>query len=204
MFFMICKIIFWLPLMLLHPTRIVGKKNLPKGKAILSLNHRSNWDYVLFGANSATKYRVLAKKELFEKSKAFAWLLHNWGGVEIDRKKNDITAIKKCFKFLKENKKLLIFPEGTRLKDESLIMGQVKSGLALIAIKTKTPVVPVWIMRKPKLFRLSTYVIGKPFELTQFYDAKLDEETLKKADNFVREKMLEVRENWMNRKKKAN
>ena len=200
MFYMICKILLWIPLMILHPTRIVGKKNLPKGKAILSLNHRSNWDYVMFGVNSCTKYRVLAKKELF-KNKLFGAILHNFGGIEIDREANDINAIKKCFKLLKEDKKLLIFPEGTRLKDESQVLGAIKSGLPLIAIKTKTPIVPVWIVRKPKLFRRSTYVIGKPFELSQFYGAKLDEDTLEKATQIVREKMLEVKDEWENRKK---
>lgn len=193
MFFMICKIIFWIPLMILHPTRVVGKKNLPKGKAILSMNHRSNWDYVLFGANSRKKYRVLAKKELFEKNKAFRALLLNWGGVPIDRDNPDIEAIKTCMRYLKEDKQLLIFPEGTRLKDEEQILGEIKSGLALIAIKTKTPIVPVWIVRKPKLFRMSKYIIGKPFELSQFYGQKLDETTLAEANSIVRDQMLALR-----------
>ncbi len=201
MFYMICKILLWIPLMLLHPTSIKGKKNLPKGKAILCLNHRSNWDYVMFGLNSTTKYRVLAKKELF-KNKLFGAILRNFGGIEIDREANDINAIKTCMKVLKDNKKLLVFPEGTRLKDETQVMGEIKSGLALIAIKTKTPVVPVWIVKKAKLFRRNTYLIGKPFELSDFYGTKLDEEALEKANLFVRNKMLEVREQWLEKKTK--
>ena len=185
--------------MLLHPTRVMGKKNLPKGKAILCMNHRSNWDYPLFAINSGTKYRVLAKKELF-KNKLFGALLRNFGAIEIDREANDINAVKTCFKILKENKKLLIYPEGTRLKDQSQVFGEIKSVLAMIAIKTKTPVVPVWIVKNPKLFHRSTYVIGKPFELDQFYATKLDEETLQSATEVVRDKMLKVKEDWENKK----
>ena len=185
MFYMICKILMWIPIMIFHPTSIKGKKNLPKGRAILSVNHRSNWDYVLFGINSTTKYRVLAKKELF-RNKFFGFILRNFGGIEIDREANDINAIKTCMKVLKDDKKLLVFPEGTRLKDESLVMGEIKSGLALIAIKTKTPIVPVWVRNKPKLFRRSIYYIGKPFELDQFYGKKLDEQTLQEANQIVR------------------
>lgn len=203
MFYMICKILMWIPLMIFHPTAIKGKKNLPKGKAILSLNHRSNWDYVLFGVNSTTKYRVLAKKELF-KNKLFGAVLRNFGGIEIDREANDINAIKTCMKILKEDKKLLVFPEGTRLKDESLVMGEIKSGLALIAIKTKTPIVPVWIRNKPKAFRRSVYYIGKPFELSDFYGRKLDEETLLDANQIIREKMIEVGELGKKKKEKKN
>lgn len=175
--------------MLLHPSVLVGRKNLPKGKAILCMNHRSNWDYVMFGVNSRKKYRVLAKKELF-KNKAFAALLKNWGGVPIDREKNDIEAIKACIRHLKDGRQLLIFPEGTRLRDESKVFGEVKSGLALIAIKTRTPVVPVWITKRHRPFRFVKYIIGKPFELSQFYGQKLDDETLARASDVIRENML--------------
>ncbi len=201
MFYMICKILMWIPIMIFHPTSIKGKKNLPKGRAILSVNHRSNWDYVLFGINSTTKYRVLAKKELF-RNKFFGFILRNFGGIEIDREANDINAIKTCMKVLKDDKKLLVFPEGTRLKDESLVMGEIKSGLALIAIKTKTPIVPVWVRNKPKLFRRSIYYIGKPFELDQFYGKKLDEQTLQEANQIVRAKMIELGEQGKKKKGK--
>ena len=201
MFYMICKILMWIPIMIFHPTSIKGKKNLPKGRAILLVNHRSNWDYVLFGINSTTKYRVLAKKELF-RNKFFGFILRNFGGIEIDREANDINAIKTCMKVLKDDKKLLVFPEGTRLKDESLVMGEIKSGLALIAIKTKTPIVPVWVRNKPKLFRRSIYYIGKPFELDQFYGKKLDEQTLQEANQIVRAKMIELGEQGKKKKGK--
>ena len=201
MFYMICKILMWIPIMIFHPTSIKGKKNLPKGRAILSVNHRSNWDYVLFGINSTTKYRVLAKKELF-RNKFFGFILRNFGGIEIDREANDINAIKTCMKVLKDDKKLLVFPEGTRLKDESLVMGEIKSGLALIAIKTKTPIVPVWVRNKPKLFRRSIYYIGKPFELDQFYGKKLDEQTLQEANQIVSAKMIELGEQGKKKKGK--
>jgi 1-acyl-sn-glycerol-3-phosphate acyltransferase len=104
-------------------------------------------------------------------------------------------------KALKENKKLFIFPEGTRLKDDTKDLGELKSGLALIAIKTKTPIVPIWIKKRPKLFRKSVYVIGKPFELSEFYGQKLDEETLKKANEIVKQKMLEQKELSQKKKK---
>lgn len=201
MFYMICKILMWIPIMIFHPTSIKGKKNLPKGKAILSINHRSNWDYVLFGINSTTKYRVLAKKELF-RNKFFGFILRNFGGIEIDREANDINAIKTCMKVLKDDKKLLVFPEGTRLKDESLVMGEMKSGLALIAIKTKTPIVPVWVRNKPKLFRRSVYYIGKPFELEEFYGKKLDDAALKEANTIIRAKMIELGEQGKKKKGK--
>ena len=195
----LARILLWIPLSILHPTFIKGKKNLPKGKAILSCNHYSNWDIALYILNTTEKIKILAKKELF-KNKLFGAILRNFGGIEIDREGNDINAIKNCMKALKSDKKLFVFPEGTRVKNEADILGEIKSGMALIAIKTKTPIVPIWIERKPKIFRKSVYTIGKPFELSEFYGVKLDEETLEKANAVVREKMLELREQTLKKK----
>lgn len=197
----ISRIFAFIPLSIIHPTSVKGKKNLPKGKAILCCNHLSNWDMVLYYLNTSQHLKVLAKKEVFE-SKIGGWYLKKLGGIPIDRDGNDINAIKECMKALKKDKKLFIFPEGTRLKDDKEMLGEIKSGLALIAIKTRTPIVPIWIKSRPRLFRRSVYCIGKPFELSQFYDQKLDEQTLEKANEFVREKMLEQRELSMHRNKK--
>lgn len=190
----LARILLWIPLSILHPTYIYGRKNRPKGKAILCSNHRSNWDIVNYLLHTKEKVVILAKKEL-TKNKFFGFILKHLGAIFIDREGNDINAIKECMKALKAGKKLFIFPEGTRLKDESAIMGEIKSGLALIAIKTKTPIVPMWVVQKPRLFRKSQYIIGKPFELSEFYGKKLDDETLNEANNIVREKMLELYHN---------
>lgn len=200
----LARILLWIPLSIMHPTYIYGRKNRPKGKVIISCNHRSNWDIVSYILHTSEKVKILAKKELF-KNKLFGAILKSFGAIPIDREHNDIGAIKDCMKALKEDKKLFVFPEGTRLKDESLVMGEVKSGMTLIAIKTKTPILPMWVVQKPRLFRKSQYIIGKPFELSEFYGKKLDEETLNEANNIVRDKMLELyynQEELLGKKKK--
>lgn len=195
------RILCFIPLNIMHPTTIKGRKNMPKGKAILSCNHLSNWDMPLYYLNTTPKLKILAKKELF-KNKFSAWVLKDLGGIPIDRDSNDINAIKNCMKVLKDDKKLFIFPEGTRLKNDKEVLGELKSGMAMIAIKTKTPIVPIWIEKRPKLFRRSVYHIGKPFELSEFYGKKLDEESLKQANDIVREKMLELRNDVVAKKNK--
>lgn len=196
----LARILLWIPLSILHPTFIRNRKKMPKGKAIISCNHRSNWDIALYILNTREKIKILAKKELF-KNRLFGAILKNFGAIVVDRNQNDVSAIKNCIKVLKDGKKLFIFPEGTRLKNEDEIIGEIKSGMTMIAIKTKTPIVPVWVNRKPKAFRKSVYTIGDAFELTDFYNKKLDEETLNEANNFVREKMLALRESTL---KKSN
>ena len=183
----------YLPMAMVYPTKIVGRKNLPKGKVIITLNHTSNLDAVVLILNTWEKKYFLAKKELFV-SKARSWFLKKMGAIKIDREIADVNAIKEAFKVLKNNKKLVIFPEGTRNKTEELNLQQVKHGAAMIAIKTKTPIVPLWILNRPKTFRKTKILIGKPYELDEFYGQKLSDEVLEKASAKVAEKLNETKE----------
>ena len=183
----------YLPMAMVYPTKIVGRKNLPKGKVIITLNHTSNLDAIVLILNTWEKKYFLAKKELFV-SKARSWFLKKMGAIKIDREIADVSAIKEAFKVLKNNKKLVIFPEGTRNKTEELNLQQVKHGAAMIAIKTKTPIVPLWIFNRPKAFRKTKILIGEPYELDEFYGQKLSDEVLEKASAKVAEKLNETKE----------
>lgn len=193
MFFYISRFFAWLPLAICYPTKIIGRKNLPKGKAILTVNHTSNMDIVLLLANLHEKKYTLAKKELF-KNKFVEGVLKSYGAISIDREGTDIKAIKQSLKLLNNGKKLIIFPEGTRNKNDDISkMGELKTGTAMIAIKSKTPIVPIWISKRPKAFRKTVIKIGKPFELNDFYGVKLTEEALQSATDIIAQKMEELR-----------
>ena len=189
MFFHICRFLCYLPLAIFYPTRVIGRKNLVKGKAIITANHTSNMDIVLMLANTYEKKYILAKKELF-KNKLKGAILKSYGGISVDRGNNDISAIKQSLNVLKKGKKLIIFPEGTRNKgeDTSKLM-EVKTGTAMLAIKSKSPIIPIWISKRPKMFRVTKFIVGEPFELTEFYGRKLDNETLEEATKIIAEKL---------------
>lgn len=110
--------------------------------------------------------------------------------ISIDRKKTDIKAMKTSIKVLNKGKVLTIFPEGTRNKTEE-DLSEVKAGAGMFAIKTKTPIVPVWIKKKPRPFMPNTLQFGKPFTLDEFYDQKLNSETMEKVGEIVAQKLLE-------------
>lgn len=186
-----------LPIRMLFPTKIIGKENIPKGACILSSNHTSNLDAVIFAVKTWEKKYYLAKKELF-KNKLFGFFLKKLGAVKIDRQSNDVLAIKNCLKLLKDNKKLFIFPEGTRVHNENMELGEIKQGVAMFAIKAKVSIVPIFILRQPKLFRRNKIFIGKPFTLEEFYGRRLDSEELDKAGKIVLAKMEEIRQQSLN------
>ena len=191
------QIICTLPLRIFFPTKFLGKKNFKKGACIISSNHTSNMDAPLLAVHTWEKKYYLAKKELFN-SKFKNWFIKGIGGISIDREGNDITAIKNCIKVLKNGKKLVVFPEGTRNNNENMELGEVKNGVAMFAIKAKVPIVPMFIFKKPKIFRRNKVFIGQPFELSDFYGKKLSNEEIALASEIVVQKMNELREIALN------
>ena len=182
------KILLYPFVWILFPTVFKGNKNIPKGKCIFICNHTSNIDPVLLVLSTWRKQYFIAKKELF-KCWFMRLVMKVAHGISIDRGKTDLKAIKESIKVLNCGKILTIFPEGTRNKTQK-DLGEVKSGAAMFAIKTKTPIVPIWIKKKPKLFRPNKLVFGKPFTLEEFYEEKLNAETLEKAGHIIGEKLL--------------
>lgn len=181
MFFVIIYILAILPVLIILPTKVLGKKNFKKGKKIVICNHTSNFDPILLDFYLRKKIRFLGKKELF-KNKFMAWIMKGLGVVKVDRGHADLTATKTILTLLKQNQTVGIFPQGTRSDEENL---EIKNGVCMFAIKSKAPIVPMYIVKKPKLFRFNKILVGKPFELSEFYDQKLTKEILDKAGEKV-------------------
>ncbi|MBQ8444402.1 MAG: 1-acyl-sn-glycerol-3-phosphate acyltransferase [Clostridia bacterium] len=195
--FHICQIIATPFVRFFFPTKFIGKKHIPKGACIIASNHTSNVDAPLLAVHTWEKKYYLAKKEMV-KNKFIGGIVKSWGAIPIDRAGNDVVAIKECLKKLKAGKKLVIFPEGTRQHNENMELGQVKQGTAMLAIKGKVPIVPMFIVNKPKFWRRNKVIIGEPFELSDFYGKRLGSEEMAMASKIVEEKLNELREYALN------
>ena len=192
MFYKIIQIIVWPFYRLFHPIKLIGKKNLPKGKAILVCNHYSNSDVVVLGTTIFRKQHFLGKKELF-KNKFNSWFLKKMGAIPIDRNAVDLKAIKSCLNVLKKDKLLTIFPEGTRNKTEEALL-EIKNGAGMIAVKSGAPIVPLWLEKKPKAFRRNKLIIGEPISMEEYAGQKLSNELLDKIGDLLTKKMLSLKD----------
>ncbi len=159
MLYKILYILAWLPLKLLFPIKVVGKKNLLKSKAILCCNHQSNYDFIPIYYASKTKVYSLCKKELYS-TKFKAWFYKNMRTIPVNRAKPEISSIKNCLKVLDNNYNLLIFPEGTRTNNEDV--EGLKNGVAMFALRSKAPIIPMAYLKKNKIFRRNKLIIGEP------------------------------------------
>ncbi len=175
----------------IYRLKVVGSENIPKGPAVVCGNHTANIDSVMLFLAFKLKERpaVIAKAELFKTAIA-RWFFPKMGIFPVHRGKADLAAIKKSLSVLKNGQKLIIFPEGTRVKSGEL--GDGKSGAAMFAMRTSSPVLPVYITPGKKAFRGCTVTFGKPFYLPK--PEKADAAAYKEAAEVIMQKIAETGE----------
>lgn len=179
MFYIIAVILLFLPIKLLFPTKIIGKKNLPKRgqRCVVTSNHYSNFDGLIYEANLMHHFRFMSKKEIF-KCKLFGWILKDVGLFPVDRQNFGPTDFKYTLKLLKGNKQVFIFPEGTRNKSGSEEMLKIRTGIITFASKSDAEIVPMVMLKKPKIFSKNYVLVGEPFKVTGDVPNKLTKEEM--------------------------
>ena len=175
---------------ILCPLKIHGKENIPEGKAVIVSNHFHACDCGFLAEVYPKDIYFLAKKEIF-KNKIAATCIKWYGGIPIDRENPDMQSLISAIRVLKDNHKLVIFPEGTRNKSGTTELQPIKGGAIVLAVKAKSPIVPVMMNRKLGLFKKTHIIVGKPFELDKFYGVKLTDDIINEMGQIVSEKMIE-------------
>ena len=157
--------LYWLlaPLIrLLFPLDVQGLEHVTDEAVVLCPNHTNGLDPILLGCAlpGDTPLRFMAKKQLME-TPAIGWLAAKMGAFGVDRGNSDVNAIRTSIRCLKEGWKLVIFPEGTRVKDGE--EAEAKGGAAMIAIRAGVRMQPVYIATKKRMFRKTKVVFGPAY-----------------------------------------
>ena len=158
----------------------------------VACNHFSLSDPIHVLYSVPRQLAFLGKKELFG-NKLFGGVLSAFGAVPIDREKAGIGSMRTCVNIVKEGKGLLVFPEGTRNKDDDELM-PFKGGVSVMAHMAKAPILPVLIYCRPRKFHRNYIVIGKPICLDEYAGKPLKEEQIKEIDERLRNEMLALKE----------
>lgn len=170
-----------------------GTENIPQqGAAVLVCNHLTLWDMV--AAASLTRRRIcfVAKSEL-EKVPVIRSVLKSVNAICVKRGTPDIGAIRKMLQALKEGELLLIFAEGTRNRHpESTPLLPLQEGAAMVALRARVPVIPIWISGKYNPFRGLRVRVGRTVDFGEMEDAKRPD--LQSATECIERALLQVRE----------
>ena len=162
-FYILTYIILWLPCHVLYPMIVTGRANIPAGACVICANHSNYIDPLLliYAFGLPCFLHCMSKKENMEKP-VIGWLYKMCGAFGVNREEQDIAAARTTLKLLKEGKKVVIFPEGTRTPVNDAEAG--KTGAVRFAAKCGVPIVPVFITRGKKVFHLVRIRIGEHFE----------------------------------------
>lgn len=181
----------------LYKLKFKGLENVPTDKNeryIVAINHTCALDPVFVAIpKNVPPLHFMAKVELF-KNPIVAWVIEHLYGFPVRRGKGDTSAIEYGEKIIEEGHVMAICPEGKRVKDKDGVPQKAKSGVALIASKTKASVLPVAICCNGpiKAGKQVTVSYGKMLTLA---DMGLDKEEtsvsdIKNAANLVMDNIL--------------
>ena len=167
---------------------VIGEENIPKDTAVLFIgNHRSYFDIVLTYARCRGLTGYVAKKEMLKIPLLSRWMkfLHC---LFLDRSdvreglKTILTAIDK----VKSGISIMIFPEGTRNKNESeLDLLPFHEGSFKIATKSGCPIIPVSINNSSALFEDHLPYVQKAPVIIEYGEPIYVKELPKEQQKFV-------------------
>jgi len=180
----------------LMPARIHGDISvLHQGGCLYYSNHISLLDpFLTHFLVMPRRVNILAKKELFG-NRLLAYLVDALGAVSVDRGNSDLAAVKTILDLLKHGEMVSIYPEGTRVRNEDLSLGEFQSGVAMIALRSKVPVVPVYFDHgnKYRLFHPFDVYIGKVLDLSAYEGKKIHKEDLESVTNLMYSSLSDLR-----------
>lgn len=188
---------------LFYRYKVINKNNIPddhKGY-IIACNHLSYSDPVLLGLGQKRRLNFMAKDELF-KNKFFAFIIRHLGAFPVKRGAGDGKAIKTGEDIIREGNLMGIFIEGGRSKTGELM--RPRSGCALIAQQTNTPIVPACITVVGKgIFGKRIIHFSDPLTVEEMGLTSVDRRALKNASNMIMGKIKEMREHDLNEYKRS-
>ena len=173
------------------PARCIHREKLDaEAPYVVIANHRHALDPVAMAYFIRKRQIVFLGKKELGKGKFVTNLLTRLHCILVDRHNTDMNAMRSCMKAVKMKKILLIFPEGTRHHEGQ--MEQIESGTAMIALRSKAPIIPIYFDRKLSLFRRTNLIVGDPIPTEDLQAEGINTETCEKMNERLRETFREM------------
>lgn len=165
-------------------------KNLPK-RLIIICNHT----YWLDPANLSILFRQalvnpVAAKEVFEGGRGP--LMRGLRCIPLDRSTMDLACIKECVTRLKDDQRVIIFPEGQLNFTDDIL--EFKAGAALIAMQARSAVVPVYTSGVYRPFGGLKLIVGNPISYDELFPESLGATAMVNATNLMQKRMKNLQE----------
>ncbi len=131
-------------------------------------------------------------------------VLDTMGCVHVQRGGNDTTALRRALRRLEAGAIMCLFPEGNLSGVIKNRMVHAKAGAALLALRSRAPVIPVAIRGGPRTHKLlfswlvpspraTRAVFGTPIDLSAYYDKPRNRRTLEEVRDVIQRHVAELR-----------
>lgn len=207
----ICYQIAFVQGLLFARCKTVNSCPIPEfGPAIIVANHTSPVDPVLlwhrhFAGFKKPRLRVIGfmmAREFYELRGVINWVCRAMESIPVERSGRDMRPIREAMKRLEAGHLLGLFPEGrlnVESPDQRLLPGG--SGVAWLALKSKVPVIPVFIKNAPRAKSMiaaffvrtqATLIYGEPIDLSAWYDKKSGHTELQEVTDLIMMKLAQL------------
>lgn len=158
-------------LLWLRPKKIYeneAARNGLKGGVLVIANHANFCDPIyLMISLWKRRHHFVCIKDFFN-GKFLSWLFTQFHCIPIDRENFTMDSLRKITDELKDGKLVSMFPEGYVHSDGGSL-APFKSGMVLIAMQSKKPIVPVYMKKPEKFYHRLVLAIGEPVDVCALY-----------------------------------
>ncbi|MEW6214032.1 MAG: lysophospholipid acyltransferase family protein [Nitrospirota bacterium] len=178
------KVIFYTFLKVFNRLEVIGSENVPeKGGVIVAANHVSYLDPPIIGVALRRQATYMAKQGLFKVPLLGTFV--KLFSFPVNRDRPQLSTIREAINRLKNGGLIVLFPEGARSVDGSLL--DAKRGIGMIAAMSRMPVVPALIEGTEKALPVGAkflrpskikVIFGKPLKVEEKETGKYFQERI--------------------------
>lgn len=179
--------------------------HLYKGGKLIISNHFNMLDYVLTSfVVFPRKLNVVASEHPF-RNKFFNFGMKFFGAIQCNRETRSMRFMDEAAEVIKRGQLVQIFPEGRNTPDGNI--HDFKRSYLVIAHRANAPIIPIVTDGNYGLFKRASVIVGKEIDITAFFTSDRPtppREELEKANEFVFNKVLMLREELERRKQRRS
>lgn len=190
----------WILLRKIYVSEIAKKKI--RGGAIVICNHTGFIDPAkMMCAFWYRRVNFLAIKDMF-KTRLQQFFFKHMQCLPVDKDNFSVSVFKEVVERAKQGALVCLYPEGQiHREDTGDGIGAFKAGAVLMAFKSEVPIVPIY-SPKERSGIWHDMIIGEPINMKEVCGPEFNMENIEKANQYLREKELELIRIYNERKNK--